>query len=64
MCNSHSFISFSLQNNTSHSVIQFHIENWSSDGSIDRPHTILNVITNVIKVQQRTGGGPAVVHCR
>ena len=45
-------------------MIQFQIENWSYDGSIHHPHTILNVIENVIKVQQRTGGGQVVVHCR
>ena len=57
-------MSFSLQNNSCHCAIQFHIENWSDDGVILHPHTILDVIENVVKVKRKSGEGPVVVHCR
>ena len=45
-------------------VTQFQILDWPADGRVTQPDTIIQVIENVIKVQQSTGGGPVVVHCR
>ena len=45
-------------------MTQFQLTDWSSDGIVTSPETLLQVIENVIKVQQKTGGGPIVVHCR
>ena len=48
----------------SHNVIQFQVVNWSNDGYVREPKTILQVIEVVIRRQQKIGGGPIVVHCR
>ena len=57
------FVIRNTKNNSCHCAIQFHIENWSDDGVIQHPHTILDVIENVIKVKRKSGEGPVVVHC-
>ena len=38
--------------------------NWSPDGVVTSPSTLVQVIDAVIKIQHKTGGGPVVVHCR
>ena len=48
----------------SHNVIQFQVVGWSEDGYVREPQTILQVIEEVIRRQQKIGGGPIVVHCR
>ena len=48
----------------SHNVIQFQVVDWSDDGYVREPQTILQVIEEVIRRQQKIGGGPIVVHCR
>ena len=48
----------------SHNVIQFQVVDWSNDGYVREPKTILQVIEEVIRRQQKIGGGPIVVHCR
>ena len=45
-------------------VKQFVIQDWPPTGQVTQPQTIIQVIEEVIRVQQRTGGGPVVVHCR
>ena len=37
---------------------------WSEDGHVRKPKTILQIIEEVIRRQQKIGGGPIVVHCR
>ncbi|XP_019850672.1 PREDICTED: IQ and ubiquitin-like domain-containing protein [Amphimedon queenslandica] len=39
------------------------LENWPQDGVVREPHTVLQVIDDVIHRQQKIGGGPVVVHC-
>ena len=48
----------------SHNVIQFQVMDWSEDGYVREPQTILQVIDEVIRRQQKVGGGPIVVYCR
>ena len=48
----------------SHNVIQFQVVDWSNNGYVREPKTILQVIEEVIRRQQKIGGGPIVVHCR
>ena len=45
-------------------VVQFQMTDWPKDGRIRKPQTILKVIEEVIRRQQKIGGGPIVVHCR
>ena len=45
-------------------VVQFQVTDWPKDGRIRKPQTILQVIEEVIRRQQKIGGGPIVVHCR
>ena len=49
---------------SSYNVVQFQITDWAEDGIVREPHTVLQVIDNVIHRQQKIGGGPIVVHCR
>ena len=37
---------------------------WPKNGRVRKPQTILRVIEEVIRRQQKIGGGPIVVHCR
>jgi protein tyrosine phosphatase len=46
-----------------HQVSQFHITNWASDGSCGDFKTVTSVLTDVIKVQMRTGNQPILMHC-
>ena len=45
-------------------LVQFQVLDWANDGCVRQPQTLLQVIDGVIKVQQKIGGGPIVVHCR
>ena len=45
-------------------MAQFQIQDWASDGQVTQPQTIVQVMEEVIRAQQRTEGGPVVVHCR
>ena len=45
-------------------LVQFQVLDWPNDGYVRQPQTLLQVIDGVIKVQQKIGGGPIVVHCR
>ena len=45
-------------------LVQFQVLDWPNDGCVRQPQTLLQVIDGVIKVQQKIGGGPIVVHCR
>ena len=51
-------------NSSSYNVVQFQITDWTEDGIVREPCTVLQVIDNVIHRQQKIGGGPIVVHCR
>ena len=53
-----------LQSTCLRNVVQFKVMNWSSNGSTVQPQMILDVIEGIIRVQQKIGGGPVVVHCR
>ena len=44
--------------------IQLQVTDWSEDGVVREPCTVLQVIDDVIHRQQKIGGGPVVVHCR
>ena len=46
------------------SVLQLQVTDWPQDGVVREPHTVLQVIDDVIHRQQKIGGGPVVVHCR
>ena len=52
------------QDESAHNMIQFQVLDWPDDGCVRQPQTLLQVIDGVIKVQQKIGGGPIVVHCR
>ena len=52
------------KDSNSYNVVQFQITDWPEDGIVREPHTILQVIDDVIHRQQKIGGGPIVVHCR
>ena len=43
---------------------QFHITNWTPDGSCANLKTVTDVIEEVGKVQRRTGNNPILAHCR
>ena len=58
------FIIITSQTNAAWSVTQLQIHDWPSDGQMRQPHTVTQVINDVIKAQQTNGGGPVVVHCR
>ena len=45
-------------------MVQFQVTDWPKDGCVRKPQTILQVIEEVIRKQQKIGGGPIVVHCR
>ena len=45
-------------------MVQFQVTDWPKDGRVKKPQTILQVIEEVIRRQQKIGGGPIVVHCR
>ena len=47
-----------------YNLVQFQVLDWPNDGCVRQPQTLLQVIDGVIKVQQKIGGGPIVVHCR
>ena len=47
-----------------HRVTQFHVTNWSSDGTCSNLKVLTDVIEEVAKVQRRTGNYPILVHCR
>ena len=49
---------------SSWSIVQFQVTDWFSDGAVREPRTVLHVIDEVIRRQQKIGGGPVVVHCR
>ena len=48
----------------SKSVLQLQVTDWPQDGVVREPHTVLQVIDDVIHRKQKIGGGPVVVHCR
>ena len=48
----------------SYQVTQFHVTNWSPDGTCSNLKVITDVIEEVAKVQRRTGNNPILVHCR
>ena len=52
------------QSGQSSRVKQFHITNWSPDGSCSNLRTVTDVIEEVTKIQMRTENKPIVVHCR
>ena len=45
-------------------MVQFQVTDWPKDGRVRKHQTILLVIEEVIRRQQKIGGGPIVVHCR
>ena len=45
-------------------MTQFHVTNWSSDGTCSNLKVLTDVIEEVAKVQRRTGNNPILVHCR
>ena len=45
-------------------VTQFHVTNWSPDGTCSNLNVLTDVIEEVAKVQRRTGNNPILVHCR
>ena len=47
-----------------YTVAQYQVTDWPEDGIVRVPHTIIQVIDEVIRRQQKIGGGPIVVHCR
>ena len=47
-----------------YNLVQFQVLDWPNYGCVRQPQTLLQVIDGVIKVQQKTGGKPIVVHCR
>ena len=57
-------INVSLKDTSSWNVVQFQVTDWPKDGCVRKPQTILQVIEEVIRRQQKIGGGPIVVHCR
>ena len=48
----------------SHQVTQFHVTNWSPDGTCSNLKVLTDVIEEVAKVQRKTGNNPILVHCR
>ena len=52
------------QTHQSHQVTQFHVTNWSPDGTCSNLKVLTDVIEEVAKVQRRTGNNPILVHCR
>ena len=57
-------ISTDIQLLQAHHVTQFHVTNWSSDGTCSNLTVLTDVIEEVTKVQRRTGNYPVLVHCR
>ena len=53
-----------MQLEKSHNVTQFHVTNWSPDGTYSNLKVVTDVIEEVAKVQRRTGNNPILVHCR
>ena len=47
-----------------YTVAQYQVTDWAEDGIVREPRTIIQVIDEVIRRQQKIGGGPIVVHCR
>ena len=45
-------------------MTQFHVTNWSPDGTCSNLKVLTDVIDEVAKVQRRTGNHPILVHCR
>ena len=53
-----------IQFNRAKQVYQIQMTNWSPDGHCSNLTSIIAVIGEVTKIQQRTGNNPIVVHCR
>ena len=53
-----------LQSGKGHDVVQLHMTNWPRDGRCSNLTSIIDVISEMSKVQRRTGNNPIVVHCR
>ena len=45
-------------------MTQFHVTNWSPDGTCSNLKVITDVIEEVAKIQRKTGNNPILVHCR
>ena len=60
----HNLLAVCPQSGQSSRVKQFHITNWSPDGSCSNLRTVTDVIEEVTKIQMRTENKPIVVHCR
>ena len=55
---------FYIQSEEKHTVTQYQITNWDTNGHMNNIQTILTVLEDAYKVQRKMGNTPILVHCR